>query len=326
MVALLGTGSALPLHEVTNDDLSEFIDTSDEWIYPRTGIHSRHYVDDETALSLAMKAARQAIDAAGIQPNQLGAVICATFTSDYATPSLACEVIREFEIQCPAFDLNAACSGFLYASKVAMSTFPDRPVLVIGCEIMSRVLNFEDRTTCVLCGDGAGAAVFGPSAGESAVLASQIMAYPDANGDIFVGGLAGGKSEGQGHYFKDKFDKTSPRAQFTMNGAEVYKFATRTLVEEVESLLTSQSMTPDDVDWYVPHQANVRIIKTAAQKLGQPMDKFFVNIDKTGNTSAASIIIALDELLRSGKVDRGQILALAAFGGGLTSGSMLLRY
>ena len=327
MTALLGTGRALPAHSVTNDELATFIDTSDEWIYSRTGIHSRHYVKEETALSLSAKAARQALDAAGVQPEELALIICATFTADNITPSLSCELMMELGASCPAFDLNAACSGFIYASKTALALVPDKPVLVLGCEIMSRVINFEDRGTCILVGDGAGAAVYGPSTAGGAVLASQLHAYPDEKHSIIIEGVSGGTIDGEGWYFRDKFSQTASRPKFQMNGAEVYKFATRALTNELQTCLASIDMTPDQVDWYIPHQANIRIIKTAADMLKQPLDKFFVNIDKTGNTSAASVIIALDEFLRTNdKVERGQILALSAFGGGLTSATMILRY
>ncbi len=326
MAALLGTGHALPVNSISNDELATFIDTSDEWIFSRTGIHARHYVKEETALSLSMESSRKALDAAGLKPEDLGAVVCATFTSDDAVPSLACAIIREFNICRPAFDVNAACSGFIYASKAAMAMVPDKPVLVVGCEIMSRVINFDDRGTCVLVGDGAGAAIFGPSEQGGEILASQVMAYPDEKHSLLIEGLAGGLLDGEGWYFRDRGAKNCSRPQFQMNGAEVYKFATRALANELQTCLASIQLTPDDVDWYVPHQANIRIIKTAAELLKQPLDKFYVNIDRTGNTSAASVIIALDELLRTGDVKRGQLLAMTAFGGGLTSGTLVLRY
>lgn len=313
MIGIRGTGRALPQSRMTNEDFLQIVDTSDEWIVGRTGIRSRHIAREETALDLCAAAARNALEAAGVRPEELGLIVVATITSDFATPSMACLVLKELGASCPAFDLNAACSGFLYGVIAAKSLCPARPSLVIGCELLSRVTNYTDRSTCVLFGDGAGAAVIGPTAGPGAILAERWMAYPDEKDSLVIHGLNRGPSDMDG------------RSYLIMDGQEVYKFATRALSDDIEWTLQQAGLAADDIAWYIPHQANIRIIKTAASRLKVPFERFYTNIEHTGNTSSASIPIALDELLRSGKAHPGDHILLSAFGGGLTSGSLLFR-
>lgn len=328
MTTLWGTGRVLPAHVISNEEMARFVDTSDEWIRSRTGIGERHFIDDETSLSLSLEAARQALAAAGVKGEELGLIICGTISPDHLTPPLACEVLKALGANCPAFDLNAACTGFIYASKVASALCPDKPALVIGCELLSRYINYADRSTCVLFGDGAGAAIYGPKGpgrerGE--LLASTINASPDLKNSLMVDGTNGG-SNVRGHYFADRMATEAPRTMIHMDGPEVYKFATRALAQELKDCCEAGGVRPEDVKFFVPHQANIRIIETAAKLLKLPMERFYVNIERTGNTSAASTIIALDELLSSGAVEKGDLVALAAFGGGMTSGALLLRF
>lgn len=308
MISILATGSCLPEHVLTNDDLSKRIDTSDEWISSRTGIKQRHIALKESALDLARDAANRALDGAGIKAEDLGLIVCATLTGDHLTPSLACELMMDLGASCTSFDINAACSGFLYALDIARKLMDDKPTLVVACEMLSRVVNWEDRSTCVLFGDGAGAAVLANTEGDRGIIDISTMAYPDTKGTLKIPGInfAGGRS------------------YVTMDGGEVYKFATRALAGGLRDILEKNGFAPADVKWFVPHQANIRIIRTAASLLDVDMDRFYTNIDRTGNTSAASVAIALDEL--KSQLVPGNLLALSAFGGGLTSASALVRW
>lgn len=328
MTVLLGTGRALPAHMISNEEMSQFVDTSDEWIQSHTGVKARHYIKEETALSLSLEASRQALEMANVKAEELGLIVCATLSADHLTPSLSCELLKALGASCPAFDLNAACTGFIYGSKIAAATVPDKPVLVVGCEVLSRYTNFADRGTCVLFGDGAGAAVYAPAGvegGLAEMLNARINAYPDEKDSLYINGSNGG-SDVEGYYFTNRMAEQTMRSTIHMNGPEVYKFATRVLAEELRDCCAEAGVNAEDVAWFVPHQANIRIIETAAKKMKLPMERFFVNIDNLGNTSAASTIIALDELFRSGRIDKGALVALAAFGGGMTSGSMLFRF
>lgn len=314
MIGILGTGHCVPKKVLTNDELSRMVDTSDEWIVSRTGIKERHIAEDETSLDLSSAAAKQALEAAGVQPHELGAVICATFTAHPAIPMLANQLLRYFDIQCPAFDISVGCSGFIYALQIAKLMAESKPVLVIACEILSRVTDWEDRSTCVLFGDGAGAAVVGESeAGKGEILACQLMGFPDHKDAMGIAGLN-----------RDGTKKTRPSTLY-MDGQEVYKFATRELANSIRLTLAMRNLEPNDIEWYIPHQANARIIKTAAKLLDVPEERFFVNIQHYGNTSAASVAIALDEFIRSNVVKKSEKIMMSAFGAGLTSASMLIR-
>lgn len=328
MTILLGTGRALPAHRITNEDMAQFVDTSDEWIQSHTGVQARHFVKEETALSLSLEAAQKALDTAGVKAAELGLIICATLSADHLTPTLSCELLKALGAECPAFDMNAACTGSIYASKTASALMGERPALIVGCEVLSRYINFADRSTCVIFGDGAGAAVYAPeSLGKpgAELVNVRINAYPDTKNSLYINGSNAG-SDVEGYYFNNRMAERVGRSTIHMDGPEVYKFATRVLVQELKDCCGEVGLTPEDVAWFVPHQANLRIIETASKKLKIPMERFFVNIYDLGNTSAASTLIALDELVRSDKVNKGDLVALAAFGGGMTSGSLLLRY
>ena len=316
MTAILGTGHSLPVKRLTNRELAVMVDTSDEWIISHTGISERRILGpEESALSLSLEAARQALAAAHVQPEALGLIVCATFTSETMTPSLGALVMRALGAACPAFDLNAACSGFLYALEVARKTCPEKPVLVVGCEILSRVTDWTDRASCILFGDGAGAAVIGPcNEANRGIIDISWMNHPDTTDALVV--------EGMNHTREGKLQPSV----IHMDGREVYKFATRVLAEDIRAVAHNNGLAVSDIDWFVPHQANIRIIRWAAQALEVPMERFYINIDRLGNTSCASVIIALDELVRSGDLHAGQTVVMAAFGGGLTSGAALLRW
>lgn len=317
---IAGTGSYLPENVVTNQDLESRMDTSDEWIRERTGIHRRHIAaDNETCSDLGLAAAHRAIEVAGIDVQDIDLIIVATTTPDKVLPGTACIIQRRLGIHgCPAFDVQAACSGFVYALDIA-----DRFVrpgsasnaLIIGCETLSRITNWEDRTTAVLFGDGAGAVVLKRS-DEPGILATHIHADGQYEDLLEV---PDGVSRG--------YDKLrSGNAYIKMNGNAVFKRAVATLDSMARETLDGHDISQSDVDWFVPHQANMRIIKAAAKKLGLPMERVVVTVDEHANTSSASIPLALDAAVRDGRIQRGQMLLFEAFGAGFTWGSTLLRY
>lgn len=299
---LLATGRCLPKTAVSNEEMSRWVDTSDEWIASRTGIRQRYFCGEgETSLTLAAGAARQALARSGIDPADLGCVLCATVSPDYATPSLACLVQAELGLpeDIPVLDVNAACSGFLYAVAAARGFLAQsgRPyALVIGCEVLSRLMDMTDRSTCVLFGDGAGAAVF--------------EAVPDV---LFASmqGARGGRAilaNGPG-----------PLApQLTMDGRAVFRFAVEAIPRCIDGILAQTHLTLDDIDWVVCHQANERILDHCIKKLHATAEKFYKNMARYGNTSAASIPIALDEMNGQGLLKPGHKLLCVGFGGGLT--------
>lgn len=312
-VGIVGTGHCLPEKILTNDELSTMVDTSDEWITSRTGIHARHIATHETSLDLALAAAQQALLQAGIAPQELGLIICATLTPDRLSPSLACSLLQALGAKCPAFDVNAACSGFLFALGSTQKMMGNRPALVVGCERISHLVDWTDRTTCVLFGDGAGAVVLSPEGGHP-LLDVELMSYPDEKGAIVIPGI-NQSCEGQ-----------PVHSAIHMQGQEVYRFATRTMVSDIRKVLSRHRLSAEDIEWFVPHQANVRIIQTASDLLKIPMERFYMNIERTGNTSCAGVAIALDELARSGKIKPGDHVLLSAFGGGLTSATALIQW
>lgn len=306
---ILGTGSYLPETVYDNAYMESIVDTSDQWIVERTGIRERHILKNERSSHMAAEAAMRAMKAAGIRSGDVGAVICATFTPDELVPSMACCVVEELGIVCPAFDVNAACTGFIYALKAASAFLGGgKCVLVIGAETLSKVVNYADRSTCVLFGDGAGAVVLGEGDGVEYI---DVNAYGDPERVLKVGNI----------------DYTDPKAEryVRMSGQEVFKFATREFGKLAKRALEATGLSTGDIDVVVPHQANLRIIEYAEKKLKMPREKFFVNIEKTGNTSAASIAIAFDEAVRSGRLEKGRRAMLLGFGGGLTSGVALIR-
>lgn len=314
--SILSTGSALPKRVVTNKDLSSFVDTDNEWILSRTGIASRHMCTEETLTELAADAAQKALEGAGVSPHELDLIICATISSDYITPSLGCMVQKSLGAACPAFDVNAACSGFIYALDVADGFFvrkKAKKILVVAAEAISRFLSAEDRSTCVLFGDGAGAVVLGEG---NSMLATTLV----AKGDETVLNVPGIKST------LPIIPKSDEKPLVSMNGQEVFKFAVNAMCKQLKTTIADAGLTESDINWVLPHQANMRIIDFAKSKLSIPAERYCVNIDHVGNTSAACIAILLDEMNRQHRFKRGDLLAMCAFGAGLTSASAVLRW
>ncbi len=318
---ITGTGSYLPPHRVTNDDLvaqlaQQGIETSDEWIVERTGIRARHFADrDVTSSDLALEASRRALEAAGCQAQDLDLIIVATSTPDMVFPSTACILQNKLGANgCPAFDVQAVCSGFVYALTVADAMIRSggaRRVLVVGSEVFSRILDFNDRTTCVLFGDGAGAVVLEASEAPG-ILASDLHADGSHVGILCVPGNVYG-----GQILGDPLLK--------MDGQAVFKLAVGVLEKAARATLDKAGMTDADIDWLIPHQANIRIMQSTARKLKLSMDKVVVTVDQHGNTSAASIPLALDHGVRNGQVQPGQTVLLEGVGGGFTWGAVLLK-
>ncbi|MET0250146.1 MAG: beta-ketoacyl-ACP synthase III [Sphingobium sp.] len=315
---LLGTGSALPVRAVSNAQLAETVDTSDEWIVERTGIRSRHIAnDDETTSTLGTDAARRALDAAGLVPQDIDLIILATATPDQTFPASATIVQAALGIDdCVAFDVAAVCSGFLYAVTVADSMIRSgaaNRALVIGSETFSRILDWEDRTTCVLFGDGAGAIVLGAEESEDGargILASKLHADGRHNQLLYVDG---GPST------------TRTVGKLRMRGQEVFRHAVTNLSAVLTEVLGIAGLTTDDIDWLVPHQANARILDATARKLKLPRERVVMTVDRHANTSAASVPLALDCAVRDGRVKAGDIVVLEAMGGGFTWGASVLR-
>lgn len=323
-VGILGTGSAVPEQVLTNDDLALRVDTSDEWIRTRTGIRERRIADRDTASSdLAVLAAEKAMQAAGITPEEIGVVICATVTPDHMFPATACLVQERIGAkQAAAFDLSAGCSSFLYALSTAvpmLQTGMYRYALVIGVETLSKIMDFEDRSTCVLFGDGAGAAVLGPVEEGKGFLSFEMGA--DGGGGQLLIQQAGGSR------IPASQESVLARQHYiSMAGSEVFKFAVRVIGSSSEAALKKAGYTKDDIDYLIPHQANVRIIDAATNRLGLDPEKVFVNLDRYGNMSSASIPVALDEAVRTGKIQEGGLLVLCGFGAGLTWGATVVRW
>jgi len=314
---IIGTGSYLPEKVLTNSDLAQLVDTSDDWIVARTGIRQRHVVaDDQGASDMALIAARRALDAAGIGPDQLGLLIVATTTPDMIFPSTACILQSKLGAHgFPCFDVQAVCSGFVYALTIADLFVRSRQcqyALVVGTEVYSRILDWKDRGTCVLFGDGAGAVVLAASE-TPGILGSCLHADGAYTKMLAVPGqVCGGEVRG------------TPFV--TMEGGSVFKFAVRVLEEAVEEVLQRHKLEKSAIDWLIPHQANLRIIEATARKLGLTMDHVVVTVDRHANTSAASIPLALDEAVRDGRIRPGQHIVLEAVGGGFTWGAALLRW
>ena len=317
-----GTGSYLPPRRLTNADLTaelaaKGVETSDQWIVERTGIRARHFAaPGVTTSDLGAHAARQAIAAAGIEPGQIDLIIVATSTPDMVFPSSACILQAKLGIDgCPAFDVQAVCSGFVYALTIADSmikTGAASKALVIGAEVFSRILDFNDRTTCVLFGDGAGAVVLEAS-DTPGILASDLHADGRHVGILCVPGTVSG-----GQVLGDPLLK--------MDGQAVFKLAVGVLEDAARATLAKAGKTAADIDWLIPHQANIRIMQGTARKLKLPMDKVIVTVDEHGNTSAASIPLALDTAVRSGRVRKGDTLMLEGVGGGFTWGAVLVDF
>jgi 3-oxoacyl-[acyl-carrier-protein] synthase-3 len=319
---ITGTGSFLPPKRLTNAQLAaqlaaQGIETSDDWIVERTGIRARHFAEPGVGASdLATEAARRALQAAGLEPSAIDLLIVATSTPDMVFPSAACMVQQKLGIHgCPAFDVQAVCSGFVYALTVADSlirTGTARKALVIGAEVFSRILDFKDRTTCVLFGDGAGAVVLEAS-DTPGILASELHADGRHVEILCVpGGVSGGQILGD--------------PLLKMDGQAVFKLAVGVLEDVARSVLAKAGRTDADIDWLIPHQANIRIMQSTARKLKVPADKLVVTVDEHGNTSAASIPLAFDTAVRSGRIRRGDTVLLEGVGGGFTWGAVLLDF
>ncbi|KGM55497.1 3-oxoacyl-ACP synthase [Lysobacter daejeonensis GH1-9] len=318
---IAGTGSYLPEKVLTNDDLAKLVDTSDEWIAARTGIRERHVAaEGETTSDLAYHAAVRALEAAGVDAKDLDLIVLGTTTPDVIFPSTACLVqARLGAVGCPAFDVNAACSGFVYALTVAdkfIRSGAARTALVIGAETLTRMLDWSDRGTCVLFGDGAGAVVL-KADDETGVLSTHMHA-DGTKAELLHNPV--GVSKG----FKP--DEHNAGVRVMMAGNDVFKHAVKALDSVVEETLEANGLDRHQLDWLIPHQANLRIIEATAKRLDMPMERVIVTVDKHGNTSSGSVPLALDEAVRSGRVQRGQLLLLEAFGGGFTWGSALIRY
>ncbi|MBB5015241.1 beta-ketoacyl-ACP synthase III [Rehaibacterium terrae] len=318
---IAGTGSYLPEKVLTNDDLAQFVETSDEWIRERTGIRQRHIAaEGQTTGDLAYEAAVRALEAAGVQASELDLIVLGTTTPDIVFPSTACLLQHRLGANgCAAFDVNAACSGFIYALGVAekfIRSGAAKTALVVGAETLSRMLDWSDRGTCVLFGDGAGAVVLKADS-ETGVLSTHLHADGGYKHLLYnpVGVSAGFKPE-----------EKNVGVRVLMTGNEVFKVAVKTLDAVVEETLAANDLDKHAIDWLIPHQANLRIIQATAKRLDMPMDRVVVTVDRHGNTSAGSVPLALDEAVRSGRVQRGQLLLLEAFGGGFTWGSALIRY
>jgi 3-oxoacyl-[acyl-carrier-protein] synthase-3 len=313
---IAGTGSALPARRVTNDELAQTVDTSDEWIVERTGIHARHIAGEgETTGSLGADAARNALAAAGIEPGQVGLIILATATPDQTFPATATRVQNALGIiDCVSFDVAAVCSGFLYALSVADSMIRAGGIdvaVVIGAETFSRILDWEDRATCVLFGDGAGAVVLTAEDGDRGILSTALHADGRYNQLLYVDG---GPST------------TGTVGKLRMRGSEVFRHAVVNLASVLKEALDKAGLTADDVDWVVPHQANRRILDATARKLGLDPDRMVVTVGDHANTSAASVPLALDVAVRDGRIKRGDLIVFEAMGGGFTWGAAVARY
>lgn len=317
-LSILGTGSALPKHVVTNEDLTAFLDTSDEWIRTRTGIGQRHLMTDESLLDLTEAAARAALENAGTAPDDIDYILCCTMAGDYVTPSLACQLQATLGATCPALDLNAACSGFIYGLDVAAGLFATgraKRILMVAAEALSRITDWTDRATCVLFGDAAAAVVLGP--GD----ALQYLSLESmGNWDVLYAPSYSGFKLGQeeGNY--------GPGSYLHMDGQEVYKFAVGAIERGINGALAATGTAAAEVDHVLLHQANLRIIQAAQKKLDIPAERWPTIIQRTGNVSAVSIPLLLDEENRAGHFKRGDTMVFCAFGGGLTAGTALVRW
>lgn len=313
---ILGTGKSVPDYVLTNDEMATIVDTNDEWIRTRSGIRERRICTTETPSTLATQAAERALKDAHVSAQELDLIICATIRGEYISPAEACVIQKNIGATCPAFDLNAACSGFLYALDVADGFFARKrvkKVLVVGMDNMSNSLDWQDRSTCVLFGDGGGAAVLGEGDGLLSI-------HITAQGDYDCLAIPRGENT------NPRYANGSQRPVLKMNGRDVYKFAVNAMSKGLQKAVDDAGLKQEEIDWVIPHQANIRIIDAAAAKLQIPRERYFCNIASYGNTSAGSIPIALDEMNKEGKLKNGDLIAMSAFGGGLTSASCVIRW
>ena len=321
---ILGTGCYVPEKILTNADLERIVETTDEWITTRTGIKERHVAaPDQASSDLAYEAAVRALDAAGVKATELDLIVVATVTPDTFFPSTGCRIQDRLGApQAAAFDLSAACSGFVFGLHLLRGMVESgaaKRVLLVGVETLTKITDYTDRGTCVLFGDGAGAVVLGPDSSGQGILSSRIGSAGQY-GDMLCMPGGGSRHPATCETVKNRLH------YLHMKGNEVFKLAVRGMEEVSRGVMEDAHLTPDDMTLLIPHQANIRMITATADRLGVPMEKVFVNIHKYGNTSSASVPIALDEAVRSGRVKSGDILALVAFGGGLTWGATALRW
>lgn len=313
---IIGTGRAHPEFVLDNAMLSEMVDTDNEWIVSRTGINTRYVCTSEDITGLAAEAARKALEKAGLEASELDLILVSTMKGDYASPSLACLVQRDIGAKCPAVDLNAACSGFVYGLDMAAAYFDSgkaEKILLLGAETMTRHLDWTDRATCVLFGDGAGAVILQKGNGLKSI---RITAKGDDQllviGNTFCKSPYGIQEEKDPH--------------FRMKGKEVFRFAVSSVLRDVRDVMKTAGITAEDVHLVVPHQANIRVFQAAKEKLGFREEQIAIGIDHYGNTSSASIPLMLDELVESGRLQKGDIIVLTAFGGGLTTGACVIEF
>lgn len=321
---ILGTGSCLPERRLTNAELENIVETSDEWIIKRTGIRERRIIDNDTPLfKLAASAAEKAIQDAGIPREEIGLIIGATLTPDYLSPTLACLVQKELNLSgVPAFDLNAACTGFVYALNVAQQFIENgtyKYILVVAAESLSRVTDYQDRKTCVLFGDGAGAAVVGRVEDATGIMCFTTGAYGELGHNLTIPCLYATEEDLQKR-------NEGKKQVIWMDGSEVFAFAARIMADATLKVVSDAQLSMGDIDYIFPHQANARIIQNAVKRLQFPIEKVYSNLERTGNISAASIPVCLDEASRAGLLKKGDRIVLVAFGGGLTYGALLLHW
>src|SRR6056297_314206 len=320
---MIGLGGYVPEKIVTNRELETIVDTSDQWITSRTGIKERRMSTGENTTQLALKAAQRAIEQANIEPDEIDLIILSTITPDFFTPSTACLVQAELGLKdIPSFDISAGCTGFIYGLQIAdkfIKSGQSQCILVIGAEILSKVLDWNDRNTCVLFGDGAGAALLKKSKKEGIV-----STYTGSQGDLE--GFLTIPAVSLRNPFLKNHSKIENHSYMYMNGKEIFKFATHIMLKSIEIILADNQLTIDDINYIVPHQANYRIIDNVAKKLKVPPEKFYKNMNHFGNTSAASIPLALDEMVRKKMIYDGDRIIMVGFGGGLTWGAILLNW
>ena len=312
-------GAYVPKKKVTNFDLEKIVDTSDEWITKRTGIKERYFVEDEVTSDLATKAGEIAIKRAGLKSSDIDMVILATITPDYfAMPSTACVVAENLGIKAPAFDISAACTGFIYAlaqAKAFIESGVNKNILIIGAEALSKIIDFKDRTTCVIFGDGAGAAVISATENRDEAILDIDINADGSYQDYLI-------TPGRGV----KYGCDTENIYLQMKGNETFKVAVKTLSQSVRDILDRNGMTSDNIEWFIPHQANYRIIDAVARAIKMPAEKSVLTVSKYGNTSSASIPMAINDMYEEGRLKKGDMMLLDAFGGGFTWGSALVPF
>ncbi|MDD3031504.1 MAG: beta-ketoacyl-ACP synthase III [Candidatus Caldatribacteriota bacterium] len=320
---IAGIGSCVPEKIVTNKELENIVNTSDQWIVDRTGIKERRISTGEKTYQIALKAAKRAIRQSGIQSSKIDLIILATITPDFFTPSTACLIQAELGLQdIPSFDISAGCTGFIYGLEIAdkfIKSGQSKCILIIGAEVLSKALNWNDRNTCVLFGDGAGAAILRRSK-EEGIISTYTGSQGDSNGFLTMPAVTL-----KNPFFKNEISEDNHSYIF-MNGKEIFKFATHIMKRSIQVILKDNKLTIGDIDYIIPHQANYRIINNVAKKLKVSPDKFYKNMEHFGNTSAASIPLALDEMVQKKIIRKGNRIIMVGFGGGLTWGSILLNW